>query len=703
MNRSKLLLWILLASSFLLNPALSGMDARAAMGQSIRTTGPVDITARELKYNREQNIYTAEGDVVMVEGNRRLTADFVLFNDTTKDAFAEGHVVFQDQEDEVRAERISLNIVTNRGTIENGRVFVKKGNFFLTGNEIEKTGESSYKVHDGVFTTCGFDRPAWTFSAKDVDLTVEGYATARNATFSILGQKVLYMPWGIFPVKNERQSGFLLPEIQTSSRDGAIFRDAYFWAIDKDKDATFFFDWIQDRGVKPGLEYRYSLTETTRGAWYGSIIDDRKFGHTRYQITGQHEQAFGDALFKADINHVSDFNYLQDLGLTTNERSQNSLRSVAFIEKPLARSLLTGQAAYFQDLSQKNNDGTIQYLPSASYFTEYFSILKQRVYADLAADATNFTTDNGDRFTRLTASPTLRVPYSLSGLNFLFSGGLVEKAYSVDQRSSGTSDNTPHHELIAVQGEMNASFLKNSHTTLFDLGQVQSVIMPRIQYSYLKNMQSFANIPTIDPSDRTNDANIITYSLNHYFNAVSNGQVREIALLEIQQSYGLSRNLEPQPTLYYGSGSRLSDIHVRLTAYPKSNVWFSSDSAFNIHGEGFTTMTNSAHYALPPVFEIDLSHSYSKTFLKPETEQMGRTTANEVWFNTMTRWNAFDLRYQLRYSFVDASWIDTLAALTYHPSCWGVTLTLTKTRRPEDTSVNLSFNLQGIAQSIGGR
>ena len=54
-------------------------------------TGPVDITARELSYNREQNIYTAEGDVEMKEGGRLLNADFVLYNDTTKDAFAEGH------------------------------------------------------------------------------------------------------------------------------------------------------------------------------------------------------------------------------------------------------------------------------------------------------------------------------------------------------------------------------------------------------------------------------------------------------------------------------------------------------------------------------------------------------------------------------------------------------------------------------------
>ena len=125
------------------------------MKPSGRTTGPVDITARNVKYNGEQNIYTAEGDVELTEGTRRLTADFAIFNDTTKDAFAEGHAVFQDEEDVIQGERISLNLVTSRGTIEKGRIFIKKGNFFLTGNEIEKTGESTYKVHQGEFTRAG--------------------------------------------------------------------------------------------------------------------------------------------------------------------------------------------------------------------------------------------------------------------------------------------------------------------------------------------------------------------------------------------------------------------------------------------------------------------------------------------------------------------------------------------------------------------
>jgi LPS-assembly protein len=694
MNRYRILIALFL---LLLLPPL---PARGEVARESATSGPVDITARELKYNREQNIYTAQGDVEVKEGTRLLTADFVLYNDATKDAFAEGHVIFQDAEDVVHAERMSINTVTKRGTIEKGRIFVKSGNFYVTGNEIEKTGEYTYFLHQGEFTTCGFDRPDWTFKAKDVDMTVGGYATAKDATFSILGHPLLYLPWGVFPVRNERQSGFLLPTIQTSTADGVIFRDAYYWAIDKDKDGTFYFDWIQDRGVKPGVEYRYAPTETTNGFWYGSIFEDKKYNGTRYQIEGQHQQTFGDINFKADVNHVSDFNYLEDLGLTTTERAQNSLRSVTFAEKPFSGSLLTGEADYFQDLTQKHNDATLQYLPSLSYFSQYFSLLKEKLYGDVSADLTNFEQGTGDRTTRLVVTPTVRVPYSLNGLNFLFSGGVTEKSYETNQQSPGGRD-TVHHEAATVSGDTNVEFLKNSSTSLFNLGQVQSIISPRVTYTYLKNDEAFAFVPSIDPADRTNDANILNYSLNHYFNAVKDNAIREVSLLEIEQTYGLSGRLEPQPFLYYGSGSRFSDIHARFTLFPTANIWYVHEDVLSIHGQGFTTMTNSVHYASSSLFQVDLSHSYGKEFLEPATEQISKDSVNEIWLNTTTKWRQFDLNYQIWYSFLDHSWIDTVVALTYHPSCWGITFSLSKTRRPSDTSFHVSFNLQGITQKIG--
>ena len=666
-------------------------QVRAQIARPSKLTGPVDITAREINYNKEQNIYTAEGDVEMNEGARKLNADFVLYNDTTKDAFAEGHVVFQEAGDVIHARRMSLNMVTQRGTIEEGQVFMKTGNFSMNGNEIEKTGESSYLVHKGEFTTCGWDHPTWTFRAKEIKLTMGEYATARSSTFSILGHKAFYLPWSLFPVKSERQSGFLVPQFQLSSRDGTIFRNAYFWAISKDRDATFFLDWIQQRGFKPGAEYRYFLTEDTKGIWYASEIDDAKNGHERYQIKGQHQQMFGDMSFKTSVNYVSDNLYLQDLGRTTIERAESSLRDIAFVEKPLPRSLLTVEGAYFQTLTQKDNNATLQYLPSASYFTEYLPFAKNRLYADLTSNVTNFWRDKGDKDSRFTATPTVRIPYSWNGLNFLGSASFLEKAYAVDP-ASPASNNTVHHEAFAAQGDMNASFLKESSTTLFGIGNLQSIITPRLQYNYDQNTTSVGRVPSIDPSDRLFNANQVTYSLNHYLNAVNNGQVKEISLLEISQTYGLSGRLPGNPYLYQvlqPDDSRLSEVHSRFTLFPHSTLWYVHDDYWSTAGKGLQNMTNSIHYAWPPRFQIDLNHSYAPGL------------ADQIWANTTVRWKVIDLMYGMTYDLMHSTWINTITSFTYHPGCWGFTFTLMQTRVPKDTSFHFSINLTGITQKIG--
>ncbi len=257
-------------------------------------------------------------------------------------------------------------------------------------------------------------------------------------------------------------------------------------------------------------------------------------------------------IFKADVDRVSDFDYLEDLGLTTADRSQNSLRSVAFAEKPLDRSLLTGEAAYFQDLTQKSNGATLQYLPSVSYFTEYLSLLNQKMYVDLSTDATNFSDGCGGQVPRFTATPTARVPYSVRRPQFPVFGWY-------DRQVLLSTSARPRHRRRHTEprgrhstGRRNAQFLKNASTDLFNLGQFQSVITPRVQYSYVKNVDSFANVPMIDPDDRTNDANMITYSFNHYLNAVKDGEVREISLIEITQTYGLTgRSQSPALSLLW--------------------------------------------------------------------------------------------------------------------------------------------------------
>jgi LPS-assembly protein len=647
------------------------------------TTDSVDITAKALEYDKVQNLYKAIGDVDLREGTRRLTADEVIYVMDTADVSATGNVVFQDGEDVIRCERLSVNLETKTGTIEKGTIYIKQGNFTIIGEQIDKVGDQQYKIKQGQLTTCDMPQPDWKFSARDIEITVEGYAKTKETRFHILDQTVLYFPYGVFPVLVQRQSGFLMPGFTFSSKDGIKVKDAYFWAIDKDKDATIGLEYIEKRGFKPELEFRYALKENLKGKWDFSIIDDKEYDHWRYQLKGKHEQTFfKDLRLKTNIDYVSDYRYLVDFGETVVEQSENLVKSSAYVEKPFNNSLLTVEGAYFRNLVVKENDTTFKYYPHATFFTNYFPVFKKMLYADISADLINFYRERGDKYSRLSIEPRVQLPLSWNGLNFLLSGSLYEKIYYVNESVSHDTD-TKNLETVKIEGSANVQFMRNYNLDYLNIGMVQSLIRPQLNYTFISN-NSYRDIPLIDPYDRIGKVNTITYSFNHYLNTFT-PQIggKELSLLEIFQTYGLSGSL-PLSEAYKGSGDRFSDIAGRLTLFLQKNISYSNTTTFNVHGQGLSTTTNNLRFIVPEMYYANIAQSYTKSL------------ANQVYLDLGGKYRYLTGRYRIIYSFKNRDWIDTQYQLVYQPTCWAVVLTLKETKRPNDTSFNIGFDLTGL-------
>jgi len=647
------------------------------------TVDSIDISAHSLEYDKTHNIYTAKGAVELQEGTRRLTADKVVYTMNSADVEASGNVMYQDGEDFIRCERLTLNLETKTGIIEKGTIYIKQNNFTVVGDHIEKVGDQQYRLKEGQFTTCDMPNPDWKFSARDVDVTIDGYAKTKGMRFHILDKTVLYLPYGLFPVLTKRQSGFLMPEITLSSRDGVKIKDTYFWAIDKDKDATIGLEYIGTRGFKPETEFRYAVKEDLNGTWNFAVINDNKYDHWRYEIKGKHEQTlFKDLRLKTNIDYVSDYAYLADFRDRIEERSENLLKSTAYLEKPFKNSLLTVEGAHFRDLSTKENDTTFKFYPHGTFFTEYLPIIRRVLYADISTDVTNFYREKGNTYSRISIEPRLRLPFSWNGVNFLLSGMLFEKFYYVNE-SDPTDTSTKNLETVRFDGSTNVQFLRNYNVDFWNIGAIQSLIRPNVQYTFISN-NSYRGIPLIDPFDRIGKTNTITYSLGHYLRRLS-PQVGggELSLLEIFQTYGLSGNL-PLSDAYKGYGYRFSDITGRLTLHVKRNLSFVHEAALNVHGQGITATSNTLRYVFPDVYYMNISHNYTQGL------------SNQVDLDLGGKYKFLTGRYRLIYSFRDKEWIDTQYQLVYQAQCWAVILTLKQTKRPNDTSIHFGFDLAGL-------
>ncbi|NLT23289.1 MAG: LPS-assembly protein LptD [Syntrophorhabdus sp.] len=680
MRYSRILVIAMVFALFL--PLVSRGQQIGVRGGDVK--GPVEIIADQVEHDRAANTYTARGNVEVRETTRTLFADYVFLDDNTRDVTAEGNVVYEDLGDRIECEWMQLNLETKKGTLEKARVFIKTGNVYINGSEIEKTGESQYKIKKGKFTTCGWDKPEWTFTSDEVDITVEGYAKTKSTTFHILGVPVFYIPWGVFPVKAERQSGFLIPEMALSSADGAKFKMSYFWAISKDKDATMSAEYIEKRGVNLGTQFRYALREDLKGELEGNIIDDSDYGHTRYQVKAKHQQVFfKDLQLKASIWQVFDNDYLKDFGKSIQERSESQLKSTIFVEKPLPRSLLTGGVTQFRNLLMRDDSTLFQYYPEVTYFTEYIPVFGGKMYLDLNSSLTNFYRDTGGTYTRFAVDPSLKLPYSFNGLNTILSGTLYETGYAVN-RSEGTGSNSNYRQTFRLDGDANMQFMRGYNTGWSWLESMQSVVRPNVRYTFIPST-GYKDAPKIDAYDRMNQTNAITYSINHYLYDTSGetGFRREMSFFEVSQTYGISGNLE-ESELYKGSGSRFSDIDLKFSLSPLDYLSFAHESVFSVYGEGAKTLRNSLTYLIPGVYSAVVAHNYNSGL------------NNDIFVEMFAAYWLFEGGYNIRYTFMEKDWIDTEYHLRYKPGCWSVVLSLSQTKRPRDTSFKLSFDLTGI-------
>ena len=76
----------------------------------------------------------------------------------------------------------------------------------------------------------------------------------------------MYLPMIYYPIReDERATGFLLPTYGTSTLRGQAISNAFFWAINRSQDATFFHDWFTRTGQGAGAEYRYVAAAQSTG------------------------------------------------------------------------------------------------------------------------------------------------------------------------------------------------------------------------------------------------------------------------------------------------------------------------------------------------------------------------------------------------------------------------------------------------------
>ncbi|HYD48656.1 MAG TPA: putative LPS assembly protein LptD, partial [Terriglobales bacterium] len=256
----------------------AGICAAAAQDLSGLGNGddPTTVDADQVTYDRLADVVSASGNVVIRRGELELHADEVRVNRGTNEAQARGEVRVLHPEGEIVAEAVDIDLDDEVGFLRRAKLQSSTHRYSLAGDLIEKKEGQEYRISQGCFTTCqcGERRPDWSLSGDELDVTIGGYAHLKGARFNILDVPVLYVPRAIFPVRQERQSGFLRPRFGASNRRGLQAVVPFYWAINKSHDATLAFDVETSARLGALGEYRYQLSRRTGGILRGSYFNE---------------------------------------------------------------------------------------------------------------------------------------------------------------------------------------------------------------------------------------------------------------------------------------------------------------------------------------------------------------------------------------------------------------------------------------------
>jgi LPS-assembly protein len=448
--------------------ALGLLGARPLFAQAGKAGGAkpqeqIDFTADSMSVTGKGAEVEGQGNVEIKRQEMILHADQVQLNRETQEMQATGNVTVDDPEWKIKqASRVRFNLGEETGTIENGDLFLEKGHLTLSGSRLQKLSGQSYHIDDGIFTTCLCEDgpPSWKIAAKEIDIEREGMGKIKGGIFYIMDVPVFYLPYALFPVRTDRQTGFLFPEIGSSSRSGVRFVQPFYWAISKSSDATVSFDIEAKARVGAVGQYR-SIFNKDFSAQIDTSYFNESFRHNpdgdvgdhtiadcirkpivpppldltandfttncnviprnRWSVVANHRQTaasgwttysdvalFSDDFFVRELTHNLHFNYDQERDIKTSRYTQ---ARAGFLQG-WGDATLQGEWNYYQDFIQADKR-TLQRTPQIA-FTGRKVLWNTPLELRWRAAGINYLSQAAPDGLRFDIRPELALPFNLA-------------------------------------------------------------------------------------------------------------------------------------------------------------------------------------------------------------------------------------------------------------------------------------------------
>lgn len=655
-----------------------------------------------------------------------IRADWIVYDVELQSIKAKGNLEITTKDEQLYAKEGILNLTNETGDFKEATVRSKEKSLHMEGKSIEKTGFDTYRIIDGWAITCKIEKdetPPWSFSSSKVDIRQGGYAILKHARFNIRNVPVLYSPYMIIPVKNTRQTGFLLPEIFSSSSGGFGFNLPFFLNISDSMDATFFPEYYLDRGFMPGVEFRYMAGKKNKGIFTASYLDDQLsdpsetdyyadtgYKHDnseRYWVRGKADYNFGSRWkSRLDIDIVSDQDYLQefDTGTTGFEKTQdryldtfgrNFQNDTAKQRKNKLKLLrswsgmsLEGEFLAINDarVNPSETNTPLWKLPRID-FTGDLPTGFADINFDWDADYVNYWREDGIGGNRVDLHPSLSAPIPIS--NYLETRaeiGLRDTFYVIEEYGDTEWDESSTQNRIIPNFEIETATTLERDFGSSDsaMGVLRHQIRPYLEYGYIPEVDQ-DDLPSFDDVDSISEKNKITYGVDNFLDTVKtrkNGldKLKDYAQLQIEQSYDLRSEASDEP---------FSDIFSRFKWKPLRRTSIEYKTYYDVYDNRFDSHTFDGYYKNSRGDFLGLEYSFKRA---SDIEQIN-AFAGATFFD---RWL---IQGGVEHSISQEETVKANGSLTYQALCWSLKFETRYT--PADITYLVMFNLANIGVPLG--
>ena len=511
----------------------------------------INATANEAVHVEGKST-TLIGDVVITLGSREIQSPRVIQNDLTQISEVDGPLQIRETGLLMTGEHATLNLFEGTGTIDQATFLLHQSRFRGQAATMAEDERGHILLDNATLTRCDPESNAWT---------------ARKVTFRVRDIPLLYVPYLRFPLNDERQSGFLLPNIGYDSDGGADLNIPYYLNLAPHYDATYQLRLLAKRGLVHDGQFRFltdrSMNEINAAFMYkDDIYDDRivrgqtapplddpsilnrKFEkQDRWLLNVRHEGG-SHSRWKTSINYsaISDPDYLHDIGgdvgSSTVEQYINPVDS-NFSSRRTAALDQIGQIQYrgdswnaelllqgFQNLDPLERK-QYERLPSlsADWFHRlgFLDLKLDLEYSVFDKDVSNMTGPLAITGDRAVADIDISWPMTNQWGFFKPAVGLIYRRYSLDDspfERDNPEESTPR--LSIDTGLYFDRYFDWNNT------RIQQTLEPRAFYLYVEEDEQ-ADLPQFDARPSTSGYSSI-FRTNRFHGYDRLGDARQIGL-----------------------------------------------------------------------------------------------------------------------------------------------------------------------------